>query len=65
MMGLAFHVSFALILVFLATGCVRTLPFTDVNGRVIPGSVATMESAIIGGIPQSLWFRGDPDATPR
>ena len=64
MMGLAFHISFALILVFLATGCVHTLPFTDVNGRVIPGSVATMESATIGGIPQSLWFRGVSRSDP-
>ena len=64
MMGLAFPVSFALILVFLATGCVHTLPFTDVNGRVIPASVATMESATIGGIPQSLWFRGVSRSDP-
>jgi len=62
--GLGFPVSFALILVFLPTGCVHTLPFTDVNGRVIPGSVATMESAIIGGIPQSLWFRGVSRSDP-
>ena len=51
MMGLAFHVSFALILVFLATGCVRTLPIHGCQCRVIPGSVATMEPATIGGIP--------------
>ena len=64
MTGLAFRVSFALLLVFLATGCVHTLPFTDVNGDVIPGSVATMESTTIGGIPQSIWFRGVSRSDP-
>jgi proline iminopeptidase len=30
----------------------------DAAGHVIPGSIARMETAIIGGIPQSIWFRG-------
>lgn len=39
-------------------GCTGTRPFTDAYGRVIPGSIATMEQVPIGGIPQSIWFRG-------
>lgn len=39
-------------------GCSSTAPFTDDQGRVIPGSIASMETATIGGISQSLWFRG-------
>jgi proline iminopeptidase len=38
--------------------CTYTHPFRDVNGRVVPGSIATMETVSIGGISQSLWFRG-------
>ena len=64
MMGFAFRVSFALILVLLATGCVHTLPFTDVDGHVIPGSVATMESATIGGFPKASGFAAYPDPSP-
>jgi pimeloyl-ACP methyl ester carboxylesterase len=41
-----------------STGCVHTEPFRDADGRVIPGSIATMEFATIGGMPQRLWFRG-------
>jgi len=40
------------------TGCVSTRPFTDGAGRAIPGSIATMEQISIGGISQSIWFRG-------
>ena len=39
-------------------GCTSTRPFTDAGGRVIPGSIATMEQVLIGGISQSIWFRG-------
>ena len=39
-------------------GCTCTRPFTDAEGRVIPGSIATMETAEIGGVAQSIWFRG-------
>ena len=39
-------------------GCVPTAPFTDANGDVVPGSIATTETVTIGGISQSLWFRG-------
>lgn len=37
---------------------VSTLPFRDEAGRELPGSVARMETARIGGIEQSLWLRG-------
>ncbi len=41
-----------------AAACTGTRPFTDADGRVVPGSIATMEQVPIGGIRQSLWFRG-------
>jgi proline iminopeptidase len=40
------------------TSCTYTRPFTDVDGRVIPGSIAAMEIVRIGGTSQSLWFGG-------
>lgn len=46
-----------LVLALLA-GCTRTEPFRDEAGRVIPGSIATMEDLTIGGIPQRVWLRG-------
>lgn len=36
----------------------RTPAFADERGRVVPGSVAAMETVTIGGLPQRLWFRG-------
>ena len=42
----------------LLSGCVHTVPFRDANGRIIPGSIAAMETLNIGGISQSIWFRG-------
>jgi pimeloyl-ACP methyl ester carboxylesterase len=38
--------------------CTGTRPFTDADGHIIPGSIATMEQVLIGGISQSIWFRG-------
>lgn len=49
------------VLLFLAaalSGCSHTPPFTDADGDVIPGSVASMEMLRIGGVEQSVWFRG-------
>jgi len=47
------------ILLLSLSGCgTFTSPFVDGDGRVIPGSIATMETVSIGGIPQSIWFRG-------
>jgi pimeloyl-ACP methyl ester carboxylesterase len=40
------------------TSCVHTEPFRDAEGRVVPGSIATMKFATIHGMPQRLWFRG-------
>ncbi|WP_019867770.1 alpha/beta fold hydrolase [Methylovulum miyakonense] len=55
----------ALALLLLATGCgIHTAPFTDAEGRMIPGSIATMETLAIGGVPQSVWFRGVSQANP-
>lgn len=45
-------------------GCTCTRPFTDAEGRVVPGSIATMETLPIGGISQSVWFRGVDTRNP-
>lgn len=55
----------ALALLLLATGCgIHTAPFTDAEGCMIPGSIASMETLAIGGVPQSVWFRGVSQANP-
>lgn len=36
----------------------------DAKGRVIPGSIATMETVTLGGISQSIWFRGVSRSNP-
>jgi pimeloyl-ACP methyl ester carboxylesterase len=47
------------VLLTLATACaVHTAPFLDNRGLRIPGSVAAMTDAVIGGVEQRLWFRG-------
>src|SRR5688500_12156468 len=53
-----------LLLLLLFTGCVHTVPLKDAAGHIIPGSIARMETAIIGGIPQSIWFRGVSVSNP-
>jgi proline iminopeptidase len=46
-------------LLMLSTACaVHTAPFRDDRGLQIPGSVAMMTDAVIGGVDQRLWFRG-------
>jgi pimeloyl-ACP methyl ester carboxylesterase len=43
----------------LASACgVHTRPFRAADGSILPGSIATMEFAAVGGVPQRLWFRG-------
>nr|MBS0021469.1 alpha/beta hydrolase [Gammaproteobacteria bacterium] len=51
-------------LLLLTSSCVHTRAFTDAHGRVIPGSVATMERLTVGGITQSIWFRGVSRSNP-
>lgn len=46
------------------TGCIHTRKFINTQGRVVPGSIATMETVKIGGIPQSIWFRGLDQTDP-
>ena len=48
----------------LTAGCVYTRAFTDTHRRVIPGSVATMEMVTVGGVSQSIWFRGVSRSNP-
>lgn len=38
--------------------CTSTRPFVDAKGRVVPGSIAAMETVRLGGVDQSVWFRG-------
>jgi proline iminopeptidase len=48
-----------------STACgIRTAPFRDAHGRMIPGSVATMIDVAIGGVEQRLWFRALNVASP-
>lgn len=43
----------------MSTACtIHTQPFLDSHGRRIPGSIAIMTDATIGGVEQRLWFRG-------
>ena len=44
--------------------CTSTHPFVDRAGRVIPGSIATMETVRLGGLDQSVWFRGRDTRSP-
>lgn len=46
------------------SACTYTSPFVDRDGRVIPGSVATMETLRLGGVGQSVWFRGRSAKAP-
>lgn len=50
--------------ILLLYGCVHTAPFRDGQGRIVPGSVALMETVFIGGIPQQLWYRGIDTGNP-
>src|SRR5690242_17676217 len=58
----AWAVAFATLLPL--AGCIYTAPFTDTDGGIIPDSVASMESITVGGIPQSIWFRGISKSNP-
>jgi proline iminopeptidase len=46
------------------SGCTGTQAFVDDAGRVVPGSVATMETIVLGGLEQSVWFRGLDSTAP-
>lgn len=51
----------ALLLTTLATiaACgVHTAPFLDADGRVVPGSIASMERLEVNGVDEAIWFRG-------
>lgn len=51
-------------LLLLLSGCTFTRPFTDASGQILPGSIAEMEMLNIGGIEQSVWFRGRDKNAP-
>ena len=42
----------------------HTPAFTDEYGQVCPKSIATMETMMLGGVPQRLWFRGSSRDNP-
>jgi proline iminopeptidase len=43
---------------FALPACVHTSPFLDAQGHTVPGSIAMMETVRVGGIEQSIWWRG-------
>lgn len=50
---------FALLaLVASMAACMHTAPFRAEDGTPVPGSVASMEHVRLGGVEQSVWFRG-------
>ncbi len=51
-------ISLASVLSLYLYSCTHTVPFRDGQGRIIPESIATMETISIGEIPQRMWFRG-------
>jgi hypothetical protein len=56
--------SLAISLVFFIAGCVHTAQFRDAFGNVKPESIATLENVNIGGVSQSIWFRGEDRGNP-
>ncbi|WP_052494205.1 alpha/beta fold hydrolase [Nitrosospira sp. NpAV] len=52
------------LLLSMITACVHTVPFKDAAGRIIPGSIASMETVPIGGVSQSIWLRGVSQSNP-
>lgn len=47
-----------------AVACAGTRPFTDGAGRVVPGSVATMQTIRLGGMEQRVLIRGRDVTAP-
>ncbi len=41
-----------------------TTPITDANGKVVPGSIATMERVKLGGVDQWIVIRGNSTTNP-
>ncbi len=54
----------AFVTVLSLCGCTHTAPFQDGQGRLLPGSIAVMETVAVGGIPQQVWFRGTDTHNP-
>ena len=46
------------------SSCTFTRPFIDRNGRIVPGSIASMENVELGGVEQAVWFRGRDVGNP-
>jgi proline iminopeptidase len=63
-MAIALKALTASLALVLAACAVYTQPFTDETGRLLPGSIAEMQSVTIGGVPQSIWFRAANAANP-
>jgi pimeloyl-ACP methyl ester carboxylesterase len=41
-----------------------TPPITDADGNVIPGSIASIETVVLGGVPQTIVIRGVDRSNP-
>jgi pimeloyl-ACP methyl ester carboxylesterase len=55
----------AAVLLAALAGCSPSTPaFRDEAGRVVPGSIASMEDVVLGGLPQRIWLRGLSDRAP-
>lgn len=54
----------AFVTVLSLCGCTHTAPFQDGQGRLLPGSIASMETVSIGGISHRIWFRGIDTRNP-
>jgi len=42
----------------------RTAPITDVRGKPVPGSIASLERTKLGGVEQWILIRGESTANP-
>ncbi|CAE6484373.1 hypothetical protein NMYAN_10165 [Nitrosomonas nitrosa] len=58
------YIAIPLCILLLLGSCPYTRPFTDASGRAIPAGLAQMEMLQIGGVKQSVWFRGRDTAAP-
>ena len=41
-----------------------TPPITDADGNVLPGSIASIETVVLGGVPQTIVLRGVDRSKP-
>jgi proline iminopeptidase len=54
----------AAVLLAVSSCGVHTAPFRDASGAIVSGSVARMTTVELGGVEQTVWFRGRDRAAP-